>query len=486
MIDIAILIGIVVITIVVGIWKSFGVETGEDYIVAGRSMGLFILIGTLVMTEFNTTTLVAVSRFGYTAGIYGAMVCISLLFSYPVYGLIFAKRWKRINLNSITDFFDMRFGPKMKKITAILFIFSLLLFSAAYLKAASKIFAVALNLSEFWTAVILYAVVFLLTYWGGLVSVSWSNTAAFIITLIVIPIFFIFCWINGGGVEGLTQAFDPKYLGWHTFSMWKDPNLPFFLVVGMSTGSLINGQLYPWNAQRMFAAKDESTAYKGVIIAAICIFLFYLIPTVATSFVKTQFPNLKDSEKAIGYAIWYFMPLGLRGLMLAVVFQICQTTVSSIWNNAASLLAYDGYKGFIKEDATSKELLSVSRNSIIFLCIFSFVASLYVRRILDALYVAVAFRLCLNFACWAGFLWWRTSKRAVMIVAGVGIVGTFAIRSIIGGDLWIAHANSWFNIALFVLGIILVFALPSLPDEIVRKRNFYNKVGKPWIGEENV
>jgi type IV secretory pathway VirB2 component (pilin) len=73
-----------------------------------------------------------------------------------------------------------------------------------------------------------------------------------------------------------------------------------------------------------------------------------------------------------------------------------------------------------------------------------------------------------------------------MIVAGVGIVGTFAIRSIIGGDLWIAHANSWFNIALFVLGIILVFALPSLPDEIVRKRNFYNKVGKPWIGEENV
>ena len=38
----------------IGLWASRGVKTSGDFLVAGRNLGLWVLVGTLTMTELNT------------------------------------------------------------------------------------------------------------------------------------------------------------------------------------------------------------------------------------------------------------------------------------------------------------------------------------------------------------------------------------------------------------------------------------------------
>ncbi|NGX60270.1 MAG: hypothetical protein KR126chlam3_01441, partial [Chlamydiae bacterium] len=47
-----------------GMYKSAKVQTESTYLIADRKTGLFPLIATLVMTEFNTATLISFSSLG--------------------------------------------------------------------------------------------------------------------------------------------------------------------------------------------------------------------------------------------------------------------------------------------------------------------------------------------------------------------------------------------------------------------------------------
>ena len=61
MIDISVIVLYIIGIFVFGIYKAKEVKNIEDYLVAGRRVPLLHLVGTLVMTEFNTATLIGVN-----------------------------------------------------------------------------------------------------------------------------------------------------------------------------------------------------------------------------------------------------------------------------------------------------------------------------------------------------------------------------------------------------------------------------------------
>ena len=66
--DILIIVLYLIAVLSYGLWKARNVTTSDDFLVAGRTLGLFVLIGTLVMTEFNTATMIGFASYGYTGG----------------------------------------------------------------------------------------------------------------------------------------------------------------------------------------------------------------------------------------------------------------------------------------------------------------------------------------------------------------------------------------------------------------------------------
>lgn len=481
-IDLVILAAYMVLILALGLYKARQVSTGEDYNVAGRNLGIAVLAGTLVMTEFNTTTMISYSAFGYQAGIYATMLPLGLMIGMWIYAFVFSRRWKRINADTISDFFEIRYGSSFRNFASILFIVSLVISSATYLKAAAKIFSLAIGLSEFWTAVILYAVVLAFTVLGGLVSVAWTDFASLLVALIGVPLLLYFAYGYGGGWEGLKETFPEKYLAWQTTDLLHDPVLPFTFILAIILGNVFNGQGYPWTAQRMFAARDERTAYVSMLLAACAVSVLYMMPIATSAFVRVRYPGIEDPEYAFGLAVINWLPIGVTGLVLAVVFAMAQTTVSSVWNTTSAMISNDVYRKMINPSATPEQMLRVGRWSTLGLAVFSFIVSLWFTRVLDGLYLSIIFRLCLNFAVWAGFLWYSTNRKAAWISTIVGLVAGLYFKTTMPGNAWITWMNLAGNGMLFAAGILATWMLVDGRDEKGIKVAFYKRVGLPWLG----
>jgi len=75
--DVVTFISVILALMVIGWGKTRHVSQENTSLLADRRMGLFALTATLVMTEFNTSTLIAFSSLGYLAG--------CLLFPYTIF-----------------------------------------------------------------------------------------------------------------------------------------------------------------------------------------------------------------------------------------------------------------------------------------------------------------------------------------------------------------------------------------------------------------
>src|SRR5690349_5307811 len=80
--EVIILIVYGVTFLALGLWVSRGVRTSSDFLVAGRRLGFWVLVGTLAMTELNTMSLVGFSGYGYRAGVYATMIPLMFLLTF--------------------------------------------------------------------------------------------------------------------------------------------------------------------------------------------------------------------------------------------------------------------------------------------------------------------------------------------------------------------------------------------------------------------
>ena len=165
--DILIIVLYLIAVLSYGLWKARNVSTCDDFLVAGRTLGLFVLVGTLVMTEFNTATMIGYASYGYTGGRLGTFLALSLVIALASYTFMVAKRWKRLNAISIAEMFVERYNYKFKILAVILIVFTLSLLSTTYLKAAAIVFSITMNVSLFWTVIFISCVVLIFTLAGG-------------------------------------------------------------------------------------------------------------------------------------------------------------------------------------------------------------------------------------------------------------------------------------------------------------------------------
>ena len=494
--DILIIILYLIAVLAYGLWKARNVSTSDDFLVAGRTLGLFVLVGTLVMTEFNTATMVGFASYGYTGGRSGTFLALSIFIALGSYTFMVAKRWKRLNAISIAEMFVERYNYKFKILTVIMIVFTLSLLSTTYLKAAAIVFSVTMNVSLFWTVILISGVVLIFTLAGGLVSVSFTNLLSFIIAIVALPCLFIFASIRANELGGLSAAFEPKYLSYNILNTWNDPVISFKFIFTVWLLSFFVYLNSPWYGQIMFATKNEKIAYKGIFIASLLTLGIYWGAIYIAAYARVGFPDLDDPQKALPMVILHWMPVGIKGFTLALIFSIAQTTMATIWNNNVSIITQDVYRGIFKPNASDKHTIRFSRVLTFVIALITIVISLlFVDVVLKVMFAANIFMVSLFFPGVFGFLWWRTGVRAVWVTTILGIFSgwtiyllkEFANESL---PIYLRHQDWLFLFccvitpAIIIIGIIISLLEKQSDEYISRRVDFFNKVGAPWVGKQ--
>src|SRR5260370_165823 len=128
-----------VVTIAIGLWAAKRVHNSRDYVVAGRSLPLYMNTATVFATWFGAETVLSVSAEfarsglgGIIADPFGSSFCLVIV------ALFFARAFYRMDLLTIGDFYRKRYGRSMEFGTSVIISISYLGWTAAQMTALAR------------------------------------------------------------------------------------------------------------------------------------------------------------------------------------------------------------------------------------------------------------------------------------------------------------------------------------------------------------
>ena len=410
-------------------------RTAEAYTVASRSLDLLPLVATLVMTEFNTSTLLAFAAAGYRAGPMAIALPFVFLIGLLFYTVTVARAWKRFNRTSVAELFTVRYSPALGKTASALLILAMMGFTATYVKSLTLLFIPLLpaTVSPTLLGAVMSAIVLIAILPGGMLSVVRADIVGFAVSLVLFPALLWIGWTQARHGAALATVFAPDQLGFHPVAQWNHAALPMRFVSTLLVITCFTYIAAPWYGQKIFAARDAGTAVRAVGISAVLIFLLYGVVVLAAAFLRANGPALSDPQLALPTMISQWLPAGLRGAGFAVVFGAAFTTLAGVWSAMAAMVTTDFMGPGANPVRRQRTILAV-------FAVSSWLgATFLVDDILNRLILANIPVAALSFALLAGFHWPRATAAGAWASTAVGVVwgvGCFVLVGESGGYTW--------------------------------------------------
>ncbi|WP_271783785.1 sodium:solute symporter family protein [Aquimarina algiphila] len=258
----------------------------------------------------------------------------------------------------------------------------------------------------------------------------------------------------------------------------------FMMMIFKGIFASLAGPVPSYDMQRILSTKNEAEASKmsGLTIVVLSIPRYLMITGFAILGLVYLGPELQegtgiDFETILPLAIQRFVPVGLKGLLLAGLLAAFMGTFAAFINAAPAYLVNDIYKKYIKPDATSKTYIRFSYLSSILIVIIGLIFGFFASSIntltiwlTSALYGGYA---AANMLKW---IWWRFNSYGYF----GGMLAGLIAASIVPGFFPETSDIYLFPIVLFIsfvgcfLGVFI-----GRPDDMDVLKNFY-KTTKPW------
>ena len=368
-------------------------SSSGGYFLGGRSLGAWVIAGSLMMTNLSTEHLIGLNAdaFNHTAAVMAWETTAAL--AMVAMALFFLPLYLRNGLTTIPEYFSRRFDRSTCIIATSLFLFSyiaailpvVLLFGATGIESlfdVSDVMGVT-HQQAIWILVVsvgalgsLYAIL------GGLKAVAVSDTIngiGFLAAGILIPIIALVEIGGGNPIGGLTTVYEaetPK------FDITGDEPGSFLPMGVLFTGMIVN-QVFFWCAnqsivQRTLAARSLKEGQKGVLIAAgfklFGPFVIVLPGIIAFYLYKDQ---LTPDEYLLAYPtlVKDMLPSVLVGLFAAVMVGAVLSTFNSVLNSSATLFSHGVFKALLNRSADDKQVVRSGRWASIVLALLAVIVA---------------------------------------------------------------------------------------------------------------
>jgi len=266
------------VTIAIGLWAAQRVHNSKDYVVAGRSLPLYMSAATVFATWFGAETVLSVSATfakdglgGIIADPFGASFCLLFV------AIFFARAFYRMDLLTIGDFYHKRYNKTVEVITSVAITASYLGWTSAQLTALGLVFwvlsggAISLNAGIMIGA----GIVVVYTIFGGMWSVALTDLFQSVVILVGLT---AVAWLVGDMAGGAGKVIAAAAEA-GKFEFWPKAGAKEWLAFLAAWMTLAIGSIPQQDVfQRVTAAKDEKTAVRGTLIGAAVYFCFAFVP----------------------------------------------------------------------------------------------------------------------------------------------------------------------------------------------------------------
>jgi Na+/proline symporter len=511
---------IVFFSLVLGIGVYVSKKSGKDsteFFLSGRTMPWWLLGLSMVATTFSTDTPNLVTDIVRTKGVSGNWVWWCFLITGMLTVFVYAKLWRKSNVNTDLEFYEMRYGGKpasfLRKFRALYLggLFNIITMASVTL-AAIKIGGIMLGLEPWQTVVGAGLITVTFSALGGFKGVVYTDFLLFFVAMsgAIGAAYYLVNIPEVGGIEALmaNENVVSKLNILPDFDNTEVLIMLFIIPIAVQWWSSWYPGAEPggggYIAQRMLAAKDENHAIGATfffnimhyalrpwpwILVALASLVVY--PDIAS--IAAAFPNVEESK--LGHDLAYSamltkLPSGLLGVVLASLIAAYMSTISTQLNWGSSYIVFDFYKRQINPNATEKQMVAVGRISTVVLMVFSALFALTLQNAFEVFDLLIQFGAGTGLVFILRWFWWRInawSEITAMFASGILVISL--AKTSLGDFLFAAGTGifpEWANYPFIVvvttaIWMLVTFLTPAESDATLR--SFYRKTqpgGPGW------
>jgi len=460
------------VTIAIGLWAARRVQNSKDYVLAGRSLPLYMNTATVFATWFGAESVLSVSvEFsksglgGIIADPFGSSLCLVIV------AIFFARAFYRMDLLTIGDFYRKRYGKTMELGTSVVIAVSYLGWTAAQLTALGLVFSTltdgAVSLQ---TGIVVSGVVVLAyTIWGGMWSVAMTDLFQSIMIILGLG---IIAWVVGdlaGGPGKVIAAASEA----GRFEFWPKGGTKEWLAfvtafLTLAIGSIPQQDIF----QRVTSAKNERTAVLGSLLGGGVYFCFVFVPIYIVLAALMLEPSLakllgaedaREMQRILPAYILGYTPLWIQVLFFGALLSAILSTASGAIIAPTSLCTENIIRPLYPRMSERQFLLTLR----VVLVSFTAAALVFALNSKQTMYDMVqnAYTVTLVAALVplaAGIFWSRANNTGAVLSAVFGLVA-WVIAAFTAADATVPPALVGLAFSIFgmALGSLLPRAAPS-------------------------
>src|SRR6476646_1247214 len=391
----------------ISVWavKKKSKTSAEDYFLAGRQLGWFIIGASIFASNIGSEHLVGLAGSGATDGV--ALAHYELhAWCLLVLGWIMVPFYMRSKVFTMPEFLEKRFTPKARTVLSVISLIAYVLTKIAVgIYAGGVVFRALLpdvhflGMDTFWIGSILLIVLTgIYTIFGGLRAVVYTETLQTFVKIIGAIMVTYFGLKALGGWDKLKEI-----CGSEMFNLWK-PIVPagtentWAPVHETGRVAWYFNDKYPWPGmllcapiiglwywctdqyivQRVLGAPNQREARRGSIFAAFLkvtpVFLFIIPgmicfalaksginPSIQHELFDAQGHLIRDrAQAAFPLLVMHVLPIGVRGIVVAGLLAALMSALAGVFNASSSLFTMDFYSK-LRPRATQAQLVWVGR-----------------------------------------------------------------------------------------------------------------------------
>lgn len=404
---------------VAGFWRKKSVRTGDDFLVAGRTLPARVLVFTLLSTWIGSGSLFAGAGLGYRAGFpalwqsAGAWAGIALVY-------FLAPRVRRLAQYTVPDVLEMRYGRWGRILGTCTTVLAYTTIAAYQFRGGGRLLNLVAGLDPRTGAFITAAFCIAYTVFAGMLSIAYLDVANGLMMIVGTVVAVAYLVSHAGGPDAALSALRPDQLTIFGSMSPVEAGALF-----LPTMFLLLGEANMY--QKFFSARDERAARNAVAgwIAGTIVVETLIVSIGVLGSVVIPNLGIQESEAIAVRVAVDVLPRAFGVLLLAGAAAIIVSTATSFLLTPATSLTRDVYQRFVQPAATDRQLLLFTRSLVVVLGLLAFAAGNFFPTILAmALWAYTMYGAGVTPALLAALVWPGVAREAGVASIAVGMATT--------------------------------------------------------------
>ncbi len=406
-----------------------GQKTLRDYFLGGRTAPWWAIGLSIVSAETSTLTIVGTPALAFTGNLGFLQIVLGYLVARVAIAALFLPQYFRGEMFTAYELMRRRFGPRIGKLTASIFLVTRALAEGVRVFAISLVIGIILGTGEVASIVLITVLTLFYTFEGGMTAVIWTDVVQMSLYILgaLLSFWMVLGQIAGGwghvaalaGAAGKFTIFDFRF----------SPSMDFFsrsytFWAGLAGGCFLTMSSHGTDqlmVQRLLSARGErqsrAALFGSWLVIAVQFTLFLLIGVLLWVYYQDRHlaPPARTDQIYPAF-IWSHLPTGLAGLIMAAILAAAMANLSAALNALASTTVVDIWRAAGRDRARREDVLREEA-----------------RR--------------LGMARWATVVWG-------LVLLGIAIVSARVSHSVLEAGLTIGSIPAGALLGVFLLGVL--------------------------------